>query len=57
MYFNIFNHIDVIKIKNNFLIINTQNKSIFDITKTVYKLLKKCENGVPLNKLTKKSIK
>lgn len=52
MYFNINSGIDIQKIKNNYQIVDTNNKKIYSITKNTYKILTHCQKGKPIESLT-----
>lgn len=52
MYFNINNYVELINGKNKFLIINKKKCMIIEITKKCYSILKRCQKGIEINKIT-----
>ena len=52
MFFNVFSYVDVVKINNEYYIINTRDKCIFQITKCGYKILERCKRGTELCKIS-----
>lgn len=52
MYFNANKNVQLIKGKNNSLLVNPENKSYVTISKKFYNILKKCFKGKQIEKIT-----
>lgn len=52
MFFNLYDYIDIIKVKNNYALIDVKHKNFFDLTKNQYNILRKCKNGKDITKVS-----